>query len=134
MREEERSIEDIVLILTKASDKFKELHQEAKSATGSGDREASCEKLSQKAGLLVDLFSSLPARVNGIREEEWRGVLDKVHFFARQAKRAFSGGETFALASLLMHPGDLNIDHNDLQKLVDEFKGKHVTSLSSKQE
>ena len=120
MCEEKKSIEDVVLIFTKASDKFKKLHQEAKLAIG--NREVYCEKLSQKAGLLVELFPSLPTRVNGIREEEWHEVLDRVCLFAEQAKKAYNGGETFALASLLMHPGDLNIDHNYLQELVDEFK------------
>ncbi|KPJ55191.1 hypothetical protein AMJ47_01605 [Parcubacteria bacterium DG_72] len=132
MKEKEKSIEDMILVLTKVSDEFKKLHQEAKLALGKGNRGISCEKLSQKAGLLVELSSSLPSRVNGIEDREWYEVLDRVRLFARQAKEAYASGETFALGSLLMHPGDLNIEHNDLQKLVDEFKNEHVTSLPSK--
>ena len=132
MKQEKKSIEDIILILTKTSDEFKRLHEEAKLATGHGNREMSCEKLSQKAGLLVQLSSSLPLRVNGIEERKWYEILDQVHLFAKQAKEAFASGEIFVLASLLMHPGDLNIEHNDLQKLVDKFKSEHITSLPAK--
>jgi hypothetical protein len=126
MSEEKKSIKEVSLILTRTADEFKKLHKEAKSVA---NRELTCEMLSQKAGLLVDLSSSLPLRVNGIKEGDWNEVLNQVRLFSKQAKEAFNSGETFALASLLMHPGDLNIDHNDLQKLTDKFKSEYVTSF-----
>ena len=131
MSEEEKSIEEVVLILTETSDEFKKLHKEAELLA---NRELSCEKLSQKAGLLVELSSSLPSRVNGIGGGDWNAILDQVRLFAKQAEKAYASGETFALASILMYPGDSNIEHNHLQKLVDEFKNKYATPLSPKQE
>ena len=129
MKENEKSIKDVIIILTKESDEFKKLNQEAKLAIGS--REIFTEKVCQKGGLLVELPSSLPSRVSGIGKEDWCEILDRVRLFAKQAEKAYASGETFALSSLLMHPGGLNIENNDLQKLVDELKNKHITSLPS---
>lgn len=117
-----KQIGDIIKILEDAAERFKQLHKEARIALGKSDRDTYSKKLFEKARLLIQLPLNLPSEVEGIEEEVWKGTLERIKYFAEKAKEALQGGETFALGALLMHPGEMDIEKNDLQELVDQLK------------
>lgn len=117
-----KQIGDVIQILEEAAKRFKQLHEEAKIALGKSDKDAYSKKLFEKARLLIQLPLNLPSEVEGIEEEVWKETLELIKYFAEKAKEALQSGETFALGALLMHPGEMDIEKNDLEKLIKKLK------------
>jgi len=117
-----KQIKDVIQILEDAAERFKQLHKEAKIALGKSDRDTYSKKLFGKAKLLIQLPLNLPSEVEGIEEETWKEALERIKYFAKKAEEALQSGETFALGALLIHPGQMDIENNDLQELVDQLK------------
>ncbi len=115
-----KQIGDIIQIFEDAAKSFEQLHKEASLALP--DQDAYNKKLFEKAELLVQLPLRLPSEVEGIEEEVWKTTLKWIEYFARRAIEALGSRETFALGALLIHPGQMDIEDNDLQKLIGELK------------
>lgn len=118
-----KQIGDVIQTLEETEKGFVQLHKEAKTALKKQDRDAYSEKLFGKARLLIQLPHRLPSEVEGIEKENWEIMLERINYFAEKAREAITSGETLALGALLIHPGQMDIENNDLQKLINELKG-----------
>jgi len=115
-----KQIGEVIQILEETAERFNQLHKEAGLALP--DRDAYGKKLFQKARLLIQLPLNLTLEVEGIEKELWKATLERINYFAKKAKEALQSGETCVLSALLVHPGHIGIENNDLQKLIDELK------------
>lgn len=114
--------EYIIPLLELISNRFKVLHIRSKSAMEASDKKLYVRMLFEKAELLIGLPSLLPNEVSGFDGHAWEDVLENVNLFAKKADEVVRSGETAFTAGLLLPPGDINIENNYLQVMLDELK------------
>lgn len=114
--------EYIIPLFELISNRFKLLHMRAKSAMEKPDQKLYVRILFEKASLLIGLPSFLPDEVGGLDKDVWEKVLYNINLFVKEANNAVQSGGTAFLAKLLLPMGDINIENNSLQIMLDELK------------